>query len=152
MKRSSAGAQDASFSSLLASHKNAKRRRKRRKVAAQNGEVINDGPKVIAMNKPSAEELAEAVTILENALKIAKRVLGPEHPQTCCICAELVLAREHACALAMASSGASGRFRQRHAGRRPPPQRAHGWPWRASMPALSRARGRLWATCLTQPA
>ncbi len=71
MKRSSAGAQDASFSSLLASHKNAKRRRKRRKVAAQNGEVINDGPKVIAMNKPSAEELAEAA-------KAAEAKYGPQ--------------------------------------------------------------------------
>ena len=42
----------------------------------------------------TAEELTEVATILENALKIAQRVMGREHPRTGNIRHELATARE----------------------------------------------------------
>ena len=42
----------------------------------------------------TAEQLAEPVAALEMALKIAQRVLGPEHPSTCSYRRELAAARE----------------------------------------------------------
>ena len=41
----------------------------------------------------SAEQLAEAVAILEKTLKTAQRVLGREHPSTCNYRHELALAK-----------------------------------------------------------
>ena len=63
-------------------------------LSVERGAAGGDDAQLAGSVTAAAKELAEAVTILENALKIAKRVLGPEHPQTCCICGELVLARE----------------------------------------------------------
>ena len=42
----------------------------------------------------SSEQLAEAVAILEKALKTAQRVLGREHPGTCNYLGELAIARK----------------------------------------------------------
>ena len=42
----------------------------------------------------TAEQLAEAAAVLERALKIAQRVLGPEHPSTCNYLGELAIARK----------------------------------------------------------
>jgi hypothetical protein len=41
----------------------------------------------------TAEQLAEAVAILEKAIKIAQRVLGSEHPSTCSYRYDLEIAR-----------------------------------------------------------
>ncbi len=69
MKRGNNTSQGQSFDSLLASHKTAKRRRKRRKLGAKNGEVVEDSQKVMAMNKPSVEELRLAAETAEGNYK-----------------------------------------------------------------------------------
>ena len=42
----------------------------------------------------TAEQLVEPATALKKAIKIAQRVLGPEHPATCNYRRALVIARE----------------------------------------------------------
>ena len=54
---------------------------------------VADGAAGVLDKDVTAEQLAEAATTLEKALKIAQRVLGPEHPSTCNYRRELASAK-----------------------------------------------------------